>query len=503
MMILQPHERDAPASDGSDKHRPRYHFLPPAGWLNDPIGLIQWQGIYHLFYQHNPSGAWHGAIHWGHSASQDLVHWTHLPIALAPTPGSPDEDGCFSGCAVGDHGVPTIIYTGVQGEKQLPCLATSDDELITWHKSPLNPIIAAPPSGVDPTMFRDHSVWNEGGVWYQGIGSGIKGLGGNALLYRSDDLRHWQYLHPLYAEGRDPNALTATGPMWECPDFFALGDHHVLVVSVHDGTDPVSTMSFVGDYEQHRFTPERIQSPDFGASFYAPQSMADAGGRRIMWGWLREERDTEAQRAAGWSGVMSLPRILSVSPTGTLLMTPAPELSGLRGKQHHLLDRVILPNGFQPVEGVQGTALEIVADFEPGDATASGLVVRRSPDGSEETRIVYDCHQQRLAIDTKHSSLDPTAHTGVHEGLVPLPPDGSLRLHVFLDQSIVEVFANDGACITARIYPSRPDSLDLGFFSETGTAKLRSIDIWEMQPIWPPGTESDPTVPQAQDPACR
>lgn len=493
MTILQPRERDASARAQIDPHRPRYHFLPREGWLNDPNGLIQWKGTYHLFYQHNPDGAWHGTIHWGHAKSRDLVHWTHLPIALAPTPGSPDEDGCFSGCAVGDHGVPTIIYTGVQGERQLPCLATSDDELITWHKSPRNPIIVAPPSDLDTVIFRDHSVWNEAGVWYQVIGSGIKDVGATALLYRSDDLRHWEYLHPLYGRDKGQSEPMRTGPMWECPDFFALGNRHVLIVSVHDGVAPVSTISFVGHYEQHRFTSDRTGSPDFGASFYAPQSMTDTQGRRIMWGWLREERRREAQRAAGWSGVMSLPRVLSLSPAGALTVAPAPELRVLRGKRDRLVDRVVPPDGLHVMEGVEGAALEIVADFEPGGATAFGLLVRRSSDGREETRIVYDCHQQRLAIDTQRSSLDTNVHAGVHGGTVPLAPGETLRLHVFLDQSIVELFANDLACITERIYPSRADSLGLGFFSEGGTAKLRSMDIWEMQPAWPPWNEINVT----------
>ena len=81
-------------------NRPIYHFAPLANWMNDPNGLIQWQGKYHLFYQHNPNGAYWDQMHWGHASSPDLVHWTHLPIALAPTQGGPDKDGCFSGCAI-------------------------------------------------------------------------------------------------------------------------------------------------------------------------------------------------------------------------------------------------------------------------------------------------------------------------------------------------------------------------------------------------------------------
>src|SRR5438067_1299485 len=115
----------------ADHHRPRYHFLPPSNWMNDPNGVIQWQGKYHLFYQHNPFGPLWSTMHWGHAVSEDLIHWTDLPIALAPTPGGPDEAGCFSGCAVKNGNVPALVYTGTRGEKhniQTQCLATSHDD---------------------------------------------------------------------------------------------------------------------------------------------------------------------------------------------------------------------------------------------------------------------------------------------------------------------------------------------------------------------------------------
>ena len=111
----------------ADHHRPLIHFSPPANWLNDPNGMIDWDGVFHLFYQYNPNGPLHGTIHWGHASSADLVHWTDHPIALAPTPGGPDAEGCWSGCAVDNNGTPTFVYTGVN--PQTVCLAVSADDL--------------------------------------------------------------------------------------------------------------------------------------------------------------------------------------------------------------------------------------------------------------------------------------------------------------------------------------------------------------------------------------
>jgi len=153
---------------GSIAARPLNHFQPESNWMSDPNGLMQWRGQYHLFYQHHPHSPLWGPMHWGHAASHDLVHWTHLPIALAPTPDGPDADGCWSGCAVDHDGVPTLVYTGVRSTDGRPyresvCLATSADELQTWTKYAGNPVIPASPEGLEVLGFRDPCVWREGG----------------------------------------------------------------------------------------------------------------------------------------------------------------------------------------------------------------------------------------------------------------------------------------------------------------------------------------------------
>jgi len=153
-----------------DPHRPRYHFLPPKNWMNDPNGLIHFKGEYHLFYQYNPFGPLSADKHWGHAASKDLVHWKHLPIAFY-TDKPYDKDGVFTGCAVNDNGVPTIIYTGVRPQCQ--CIATSED-MISWTKHPKNPVVPGPPDGIDPNDFRDPYVCGRatGGTWWSVPASG-------------------------------------------------------------------------------------------------------------------------------------------------------------------------------------------------------------------------------------------------------------------------------------------------------------------------------------------
>jgi beta-fructofuranosidase len=476
----------------TDPHRPRYHFLPASGWLNDPNGLIYWKGHYHLFYQYVPNPPPWETKHWGHAISQDLVHWTDLPIALAPTPSGPDQDGCFSGCAVDHDGIPTFVYTGVAGDRQLPCLATSSDDLVTWQKYPGNPVIATPPHDLDLIAFRDHSVWKEGNSWYQLIGAGIKGVGGTALLYRSLNLVDWEYLHPFYIGDRNRTEPVWTGSMWECPNFFSLDDQSVLLVSVYDESRFREAaykgclhyaVAFVGTYTNHTFTPWTQSIIDYGGYFYAPQTMLDAKRRRLMWGWLWEGRSDEVQWAAGWAGVMSLPRVLSLSADNVVSLEPTPELKQLRNTHRRITNLSILPTSFTLLSDIQGDCLEIQAELAPGDAEEFGIGVRCAPNGTEQTLIRYNHLQGCLLIDRQRSSLSEEVQGDIREGPLPLAADEPLLLHIFLDRSVIEVFANRQLCMSSRVYPSRTDSLGVGLFAHGGTAKLKALDVWELKSV--------------------
>ena len=418
------------------------------------------------------------------------MHWEHLPIALEPTPGGADPTGCYSGCAVDHDGVPTIIYTGVMPQKA--CIATGSDDLITWTKHPANPVIPAPPEGLQVPGWRDNCVWREDDGWYQVLGCGIRGVGGALPLYRSPDLVHWEYLG-LMCTG-DANL---TGPMWEVPDFFPLGDQHVLTVHAHpEWWCPY----FVGSYVDHRYEGAFRGRVDLGAHYLAPQTLLDSQGRRLSWGWIREGRTREAQAEAGWSGLMSLPRVLSLDSNGRLVAEPVPEVRALRGSHHAFGPIELAHDSAHDIQDVAGAQLEIVAEFTPAPNGTVGLAIRRSPDGEEETRIEYNYVDDRLEIDCQQSSLDLSTDRPRTGGPLHRPPETPLRLHIFLDASVVEVFAH-GRAATSRIYPTRSDSLGLRVFSRKarpsatfgviGQPSLTSLDVWELDAIWD-GTESVP-----------
>ena len=463
-----------------DGQRPQYHYLPPRHWMNDPNGLIHWRGEYHFFYQHHPYGAYWADMHWGHAVSQDLVHWEELPIAIYPTPDSVDQDGVFSGYAFNHNGTPTIMYTGVRGHDQLPCLATGDDMLRAITKFAGNPVIPAPPAGLDVLGFRDHSVWQEGEWWYQVIGSGIRGVGGATFLYRSRNIVDWEYVG-LHCVG----SSLETGTMWECPDFFPLGDKYVLVLS------PIplqKAIYFVGSYENHVFTPEKQWSVDNGNSLYAPLSFVDENGHRIMFGWLREGRSGDAQIKAGWSGVASLPRLLTLGDDGFMRQEPVPELQKLRGEQQTWEDVEMAVEGENLLTAVSSTTFELLAEFDAHVNCIIQLKVRCSPDGDEETVISYNGDYGELTIRCAESSLDLAQNRELQRGMLPLAADEPLRLHVFVDNSVIEVFANGRTVLTARIYPTRADSTGawLGVVSQWGNGRchLKRLDVWEIEKIW-------------------
>ncbi len=459
----------------ADQHRPLYHFLPEANWLNDPNGVIQWQDEYHLFYQHNPNGAFHNTIHWGHAVSRDLVHWEHLPVALTPTPGTADADGCWSGYTVNNQGVPTIIYTGIRNRVQLPCLATSPDNLRTWHKYEGNPIIATPPQNLDVTGFRDHCVWQDkNGLWYQIIGTGFKPGGGAALLYRSPDLLQWEYLHPLYS-----GDFEKTGIVWECPDFFQLDEKFVLFIS---STVDRQVVYYVGDYVNQKFQPsQNARRFDHGGYSYAHQSLRDSTGRRIVWSWIREGRGIPAQKAAGWSGLMSLPLVLSWQPNQNLGIAFAPELQALRGEHYHLNNLELSSD--LPLEEIKGDCLEIEVEVEfLEEAGEFGITLRASPDDREQTRISYQTGPHQLIMDCSQSSLDTEVNNEIRQAEHRLAPGESLKLHLFLDRSVIEMCANNQTYMTARVYPTRADSLGLRLSARQGRLKIKSLDIWTLHP---------------------
>jgi beta-fructofuranosidase len=466
----------------ADPLRPQFQMLPAKNWMNDPNGPIYWKGKYHMFFQYNPNAAVWGDMHWNHAISDDRIRWKHLPVALAPTPGWDDADGCFTGSAVDDRGTATIVYTGVKSVpperatlrdghanfREVQCLATSKDrDLRTWEKWK-TPVIEPPP---DPALtgFRDPFLWRDGEVWYLGVASGLRKVGGRVLLYRSKDLRQWEYLHPLvtgkWTERESTNPVDS-GEMWECPDFFALGKKHVLLYSTAGG---VYWETGELDPKELVFHSERRGILDHGA-YYAQKTQLDDHKNRILWGWITEKRPDSELRAAGWAGCMALPRVLTVSDDGTLEMRLLPELRSLRGKGF-LMPRSTL------TEERRAAADKIVIDGLAGEfcwQTASA---------ADSTLMLSDRGGTWISVEVQLQK-DVTKLI-VNGKIVDLPvsdrPDRELRL--FVDASVAELICDDRHAITSRIY-RKPDG-PLGVAAESTLPRFIQLQAWQLKPISP------------------
>jgi sucrose-6-phosphate hydrolase SacC (GH32 family) len=443
-----------------DPNRPVYHVLPPANWVNDPNGPIFYRGWYHLFYQFNPYGDGWGHMHWGHVRSRDLVSWEQLPIALWPSHDL-GEEHVFSGCAtVNPKGELMLFYTSIGSRLPEQWAAIPEDaDLIKWKKHPANPILTEQlHDSVKVYEWRDPFVFRHDGKTYLVLGGNLNGgKGGQAVVnvYRADkdDLTQWQYLGVLF---QHPDAGVKN---IECPNFFPLGDKWVLIVSQGQ---PVQY--FVGDLDGKtmKFTAQQRGIMDAG-SYYAPNCTEDGKGRRVLWGWVNG-----FPGGRGWNGCLTLPRVLTLGPDNTLRQQPAPELSKLRGKDgpatNHTLDDTA-----RVLDEVHGDVLEIRAEFEPRDARALGLRVRRSADGQQAITIRFDGRELDVA--------------GTKTPLSLLPGEKTLQLHVFLDKSVLEVYANDRVCVT-RVIGAGKDDQGVEVFATGGSARLQALKRWQLASIW-------------------
>lgn len=334
--------------------------MPPSGWLNDPNGVTRSDGRYHVFYQHNPGGPTHGDIHWGHVSSTDLLRWDDEPIALAPTPGSANANGCWSGCVVDDDGVPTAVYTAVREHPWNAgvALARSDRTLREWVQDPV--IKVGTPQDPAIAEVRDPFVFTVAGRRHAVQGAGHPQGTPQLLLYGCDDLDDWSCLGPLLTYEDPVAAAVAPANIWECPNLFQLGGRWVLLLSLWRNTGGANDLAgvryLVGDLLESggglRFVAESGGSVDAGPTFYAPQVLLDAD-RVLLWGWSREscQRTEQEIAEAGWAGTLTLPRELALE-ADRLVSRPAAELTGLRSAE--------LPDGTAGVIDV--SAFEVTSD---------------------------------------------------------------------------------------------------------------------------------------------
>lgn len=452
----------------TDAHRLKYHIMPEGGWLNDPNGLIQYKGQYHAFFQHHPYSPEWGPMHWGHVVSDDLLHWTYCPIALTP-----DEKGCFSGSAVDDNGILTLIYTGhddTGSPKEVQCIATSEDG-IHFDKYEKNPVIGEiPPDGSED--FRDPKVFYANNCWNMVVGTSTKGQG-CIVGYTSNDLRSWTY------KGIVCQATGKQGDMWECPDLFDINGEYFLLASPMNMKDAKSIFLYGNfDVNSFRFAQTSWEHIDYGFEFYAPQTLKDDQGRRILIGWMDMWSGEFPTQKEGWAGALTLPRELTVV-NNRIHQNPVVETETLRNGILHEGSLVLSDGQHGQLPSVKGDCMEWIVEAAFEDPKAELFIeLRASSDFKEKTTIHYQAQDKLLTINKKNSGIKGKKNTVE----IPIVSEtNNLKLHLFLDQSSLEVFVNNGAYVASnRIFP-QTDSINADIYALNGNVNISSLKIYQLE----------------------
>jgi len=502
-------DEDPGVFDG-DQHRPQYHAMPPQNWMNEAHAPIYYNGKYHLFYQHNPQGPYWHQIHWGHWVSDDMVHWENVRPALAPEAGSLDPDGTWSGSAAYDrNGNPVLFFTAGNDSlspNQRTGLATpadlSDPYLEQWVKYP-EPVTEQNGNGIH-NEFRDPFVWYDEEVdkWYQLVTSGLPDFSsGTALVYVSDDMYNWEYKGPLYVSDR--NLYPELGTVWELPVLLPLGkdstgkQKYIFMINPHEKPEQVPPANdvlrdvevyyWIGtwDRDNFKFIPDQDAPSklDVGDGYLTAESgMVTPDGRTVVFSMVQNVRTPQAEYQAGWAHNLALPVSLSLDEHDELRIEPIQELQSLRGTKLVDFADQNLQTANQLIQEVKGDMLEIVMEIDPGEAQKFGLKVRRSDNGQEETLIYYDKTNETFNVDRTKSSIDPDVRVdGIQGGYVDLNGE-NLKLHLYLDRSVIEAFANDKKKLTTRVYVGRYDSLGLKVWADDEIT-VKSMEVWEMNAL--------------------
>ncbi len=439
----------------SDFWRQKYHIQGIVGLINDPNGFSQFKGKYHMFYQWNPLRTDHTAKYWAHSVSDDLLNWERKETALRPDTWY-SKNGVYSGSGIVVDEKLYLFYTGnvkdQEGNREsYQCFAVSQDGEFfeRWEPSIVNQ-----PDGYT-RHIRDPKIWEKDGVFYAVIGIQSDKLEGKTVLYSSKNLKEWKFLGEIAGANRAP--LKDFGYMWECPDYFQLKDEitgeivDILVMSPQ-GLEPEGDLYnnkyqsgyFLGklNYSKPEFEiNSEFKELDRGHDFYAPQSMEDNKGRRIMIGWMGvpEEEDYPTVEK-GWLHCLTLPRELKLI-NNRLYQVPITEMESIRGEKTEFNGKV---KGY--VETGSGFAYEMIAEFTDFSSDF-GLKVRAG--GNSETLLKFDFNDKKLILDRSKGIQPDKKPRKVFLGNID-----RLKLQIFVDSSSIEVFVNDGEEVfSSRIFP--------------------------------------------------
>ena len=472
-------------------YRPLFHFTPNENWTNDPNGLVQYKGKYHLFYQYNPYGILWGHMSWGHAISEDLIHWEHQPIAIY-------EEGnemIFSGSAVvdkenssgfctGEEGCLVAIYTShLEGQAQYQSLAFSNDEGKTWTKYEKNPVL-----DIGLKDFRDPKVfWYEPGKkWVMVVSVPLEH---KVRFYQSVNLKDWQLTGEFGNQGD-------VSKIWECPDLVHIPvegtELYKWVLIISSGSkygDFTGMQYFLGEFDGEKFIPDQRPSQaewiDYGKDFYAAVTYNNLpeGMNPILIGWVNNWRYANSIPTYPWRGMMSIPRTLTLRKNESdydLIQIPVAsyyeyistgEKYEFKGHEIQYCDQLLA--------NISAGSYLLKIEFENLEAEEFGIDLLM--DGRKKTRIGYSVKDRALFINRQESGNVEFTDTFASIESAPLDlKEGYLKMDIIVDQSVIELFASDGERVfTDQVFP---DSTQVGMqlYSLKGRTRVINLELFKV-----------------------
>ena len=480
-----------------DPTRPQYHAISPAYWMNDPNGPIFYNGEIHLFYQHHPFSPQWDSIHWGHMKTEDLVHWTHLPIAFRPS-YERGERHCYSGCCVvGTDGKPTALYTSIGKKLPEQWIAIGSEDMIDWKKPEANPVMDMnihEESGLIIQDWRDPYAWKgEHGSYYCVTGGHIvdakypEGLNPSVFLYKSQDLRNWEFLNVLTARYNDGQEVPQDkevdlGKNFECPNLFKIQgtqDKWMLLVSPH-----TKIPYTVGKFVDNKFIPKKWHIFDHSPVFYAPNSLIDHKGRNIVIGWLRGKNEDK-----DWNGCLSLPRVISLNHDGeTITALPIPEITQLRDT-HIKIENIHIEES-KPQDLLKKDEVKPLEQYIQDQSVE--IILRVSPDKKNKKNKeipsfyceLYGKGDMVTEGTWGYDNEESRFYLGKHSGIFMLNEgEKFLEVRIFIDRSVIEIFVNDRWAISQALDLSPEKSLGFNIHAQETIISINSMEVWGIKSI--------------------
>ena len=470
--------------------RPVFHGMPSGGWTNESHGMTYSDGKFHVFFQKNANGPYMSRLHWGHITSENLYSWHEEPIAIAPGENY-DIKGCWSGCVYDNNGTPSILYTAVDNARAVIAQASpADKTLIDWNKQGV--VINGRPSGLSDD-FRDPYHFTVGGQQYIIVGTSKNGVG--ACTLHKLEGGTWTNDGAIFFQGGNANQH---GTFWEMPNVTDMGGGKWLFTCTPLGTGSgVRTLCWTGTIgADGKFVPDGngVQYLEMGGisrdgyGLLSP-TIYKHNGKILMLGIVPDKLPTNVNYDMGWAHNYSLPREISLAADGSLVQKPYSGLTAMRTST--AVTRNLTLNGTESLAPVSGRQIELLGEFTVTDGKM-GFNFLKSGDG--KVSLTYDAANGNLTLDMtslSRTANDNGSYRGVYAAALPkrVAAGETLKLHVFLDGSIADIFVNDTWAYSVRLFPN--DAAQVGAEAFATAATPARINAWTLDPTASPAIKGD------------